>query len=72
MKRKYGFGLVSERDPGFVIGQVYYLPFYNAAFVYIQVHFFLFQHFIHVFHNKNTSSMIQSGVDAPAVMPTLH
>ena len=52
MKRKYGFGLVSERDPGFVIGQVYYLPFYNAAFVYIQVHFFLFQHFIHVFHNK--------------------
>ena len=53
MCKKNSFCLISERDISLVVVKVYYLTFYDAALVYIQVHFLLIQHFLHVFHNTN-------------------
>lgn len=71
MSLQYSFCFVAEGNIGFVVEYVDNFPFYYTAFMHVQVHFFLFQHFFHVSIIKTTSSMIQSGVDAPAVMPIL-
>ena len=53
MSLQYSFCFVAEGNIGFVVEYVDNFPFYYTAFMHVQVHFFLFQHFFHVFHNKN-------------------
>ena len=53
MSLKHSFGLVAKGDVSFVIENFDNLTLNYAAFVYIQVHFLLIQHFLHVFHNTN-------------------
>ena len=52
MSLQYSFCFVAEGNICFVVEYVDNFPFYYTAFMHVQVHFFLFQHFIHVFHNK--------------------